>query len=42
MQTANDQTSITKTATTGITLQPTGEIRGTTAPYIQLLVCQKQ
>ena len=42
MQTATDETSITKTNTTGITVQPAGEVRGTTAPYIQLLVCQKQ
>jgi len=42
MQTATDQTSITKTGTTGITVQPEGEVRGTTAPYLQLLVCQKQ
>lgn len=42
MQHPNDQTSITKTGTTGITVQPAGEIRGTTAPYLQLLVCQKE
>ena len=42
MQAANDETSITKTNTTGVTVQPAGEVRGTTAPYIQLLVCQKQ
>jgi hypothetical protein len=41
MQTANDAPSITKTGTTGITLKPAGETSGTTAPYLQLLVCQK-
>ncbi|MEO6260589.1 MAG: hypothetical protein ABIP63_09565 [Thermoanaerobaculia bacterium] len=42
MQYPNDATTITKSGTTGITLQPAGEIRGTTAPYLQLLVCQKE
>jgi hypothetical protein len=42
MQYPTDATSITAPGTTGITVQPAGEIRGTTAPYLQLLVCQKQ
>jgi hypothetical protein len=37
-----DVTLTTQSATTGITVQPTGGANETNAPYIQLLVCQKQ
>jgi hypothetical protein len=36
---SNAQTSV---STTGITINPAGSVAGTNAPYIQLLICQKQ
>jgi hypothetical protein len=36
------KTFLTRTATTGITLQSAGTVAGTNAPYLELLACQKQ
>jgi hypothetical protein len=36
-----DNTIATSTATTGITVNPAGEVDGTNAPYIELLACKR-
>ena len=36
------KTFLTRSATTGITVQSAGAVAGTNAPYLELLVCQKQ
>jgi|SRR5579859_567334 len=40
-QTQYGATQTTSSSTTGITINPAGTVAGTNAPYIQLLVCQK-